>query len=69
MRVRTESCRPTPFLNRADGILHPHGPVEENVFARVPYAAQEQKIYPPFSRDQARRLLDAQNRSRLKALA
>ena len=40
--------------------------VEENVFARVPYAAQEQKIYPPFSRDEARRLLDAQDRSRLK---
>ena len=42
------------------------GLVEENVFARVSYAAQEKKIYLPLSRAEARRLLDAQNRSRLK---
>ena len=42
------------------------GLVEENVFARVSYAAQEKKIYPPLSRDEARRLLAAQDCSRLK---
>ena len=42
------------------------GLVEENVFARIAYAAQEKKIYPPLSRDEARRLLDTQDRSRLK---
>ena len=42
------------------------GLVEENVFARVSYAALEEKIYPPLSHDVARRLLDTQDRSRLK---